>query len=84
MSPTRIEWSDLPDSDDPSVPGRELIGAALAKRPGRYAIVGRHDRITRAETHAARIESGREYGSGYSATVRRVGNEHRVYARKDA
>lgn len=82
MSPTRIEWSDLPDTDDPSTPDRDALGAALAKKPGRWAIVGRHDRAARAATHAERIESGREYGNGFESAVRRVGNEHRVYARK--
>ncbi len=82
MAPTRIEWAEVPAHDDDSTPTREAIAAGLAKRPGKWAIVGRHDRAARAETHSDRIESGREYGNGFESIVRRVGNQHLVYARR--
>lgn len=81
MPPTRVEWQDPPADDDASLPTREALAAALRKRPGKWAIVARVDRAARAESTRDRIESGREYGPGFEAVIRRVGNEHRVYAR---
>jgi hypothetical protein len=82
MSVSTLTWEHPPFKDDPTVPTREQIGAALAERPGQYAIVARHDRAARAQAHVERIRSGREYGEGFQALPRRVGNEHRVYAAK--
>jgi hypothetical protein len=77
----RLTWETPPDHDDPVVPSRAEIAAALSKRVGRWAVVGRHDRAARAEAHAERINSGKEYGAGFVAVHRRVGPEHRVFAR---
>jgi hypothetical protein len=79
-----LSFEDPPGMDDASVPTREEIGAALTVKRGHWAIVARHDRAARAESHAERINAGREYGAGFDALVRRVGNEHRVYARRAA
>jgi hypothetical protein len=81
MSTARLTWQNPPDLDDPSVPTRTEIAAALASKPSRWAIVARHDRAVRAAGHVDRINSGREYGAGFEATARIIGNEHRVYAR---
>jgi len=78
-----LTWESVPGGDDASLPSREDIAAALMKRRGRSAVVGRHDRVVRADAHVERINSGREYGAGFSAVRRRVGNEHRVYAWRD-
>ena len=77
-----VSWEKPPRADMPHVQTREQIGAELAANPREWAVVARHDRAARAETHAARIESGREYGQGFEARYVQVGNEHRVYARK--
>ena len=76
-----VEWENPPTGDDPYMPTREEIGKALTHSAGRWAVVARHDRAARAATHVERIENGREYGPGFAAVARRVGNEHRVYAR---
>ena len=78
----RLTWEEPPGADDPATPTREDIAGALCKRAGRWAVVGRHDRAARAASHVERINSGREYGAGFDAVHRRVGPEHRVYARK--
>lgn len=77
-----ITWETPPEGDDPSIPSREEIGAALSRRAGRWAVVARQDRLVRAEGHAERINAGKEYGAGFEGVVRKVGSEHRVYARK--
>lgn len=77
-----VSWENPPRADEPHVQTREEIARELAGSPGRWAIVARHDRVARAESQVERIESGREYGAGFAALHRRVGNEHRVYARK--
>jgi hypothetical protein len=66
------------------VPSREEVAKVLEANTGEWFIVGNHDRTTRAETMADRINSGREYGKGHEAIYRQVGREHRVYARKTA
>jgi hypothetical protein len=78
----KLTFANPPSFDDPSVPTRDEIAAALTANAGQFAIVARHDRSARAATHAERIESGKEYGSGFEAVARQVGPEHRVYARK--
>lgn len=75
-----LTWDKPPLTDDPTVPTRIEIGAALVERRGEWAIVARHDRAARAATMVARILDGTEYGPGFRAVARRVGNEHRVYA----
>lgn len=75
-------WGNPPTVDDPRVPTRDEIAAALTRRRCEWAIVARHDRAARAAAHVGRITAGREYGGGYEAVARRIGNEHRVYARK--
>jgi hypothetical protein len=77
-----LTWETPPDHDDPAIPSRGDVAAALSRRPGRWAVVARQDRLVRAEGHADRINSGREYGAGFEGLVRKVGSEHRVYARK--
>lgn len=77
-----LSFEEPPFADDASVPSRDEIGAALTVKRGRFAIVARHDRAARAAAHVDRINDGREYGAGFDALVRRVGNEHRVYARR--
>lgn len=77
-----LTFETPPTKDDPSTPTRDDVAAALTARTGEWAVVGRVDRAARAEAMAERITSGREYGPGFTALVRRVGNEHRVYARK--
>lgn len=77
----RLTWDTPPEYDDPQSPTREQIGLALSRRPGKWAIVAYADRATRAATAADRINTGREYGEGFEAVVRRVGNQHRTYAR---
>jgi hypothetical protein len=77
-----LTWETPPDHDDPAIPSRADVAAALSRRPGRWAVVARQDRLVRAEGHADRINSGREYGAGFEGLVRKVGSEHRVYARK--
>lgn len=77
-----VSWEKPPAFDEPHVQTREEIAAELAGSPGEWAIVARHDRVARAQGQVERIESGREYGQGFAAVHRRVGNEHRVYAQK--
>lgn len=81
MTTNRITFDSPPEHDDPSTITRDEITAALSKRPGKWAIVARHDRAARATSHVERIQSGREYGAGFESVARIVGNEHRVYAR---
>jgi hypothetical protein len=78
----RLTWEEPPVYDDPTTLTRAEIGKTLDSRPGRWAIVARADRAARAAAMVERINSGREYGSGYDAIARQVGPEHRVYARK--
>lgn len=78
---TMLTWEDPPSGDSPAVPTRQEIAGELAVRFGRWAVVARHDRAARAAAHVERILDGREYGQGFEAVARRVGNEHRVYAR---
>lgn len=76
--------------EDPPAPGemallsRDEIAGALTRRPGKWAVVSRPDRVARAELTAERINSGREYGAGFEACVRAAGDraDVRVYARK--
>lgn len=77
-----VSWEKPPARHDVTVPTREGIGKELDANPGQWALVARHDRAVRAEGQVARIESGREFGAGFQAVYRQVGNEHRVYARK--
>ncbi len=77
-----LTFETPPKHDDPTTPSREQIAEALTARPGEWAVVARHDRAARASAHGDRINTGTEYGAGFKAVVRRVGNEHRVYARK--
>ena len=77
-----VSWENPPRAHDAYVQTREEVGKELASNPGEWACVARHDRAARAETHVGRIESGREYGQGFEAVYRQIGNEHRVYARK--
>lgn len=79
-----LTYEDPPDENDATVPTREDIGRELFANAGKWAIVARHDRAERAIAHAQRIVEGREYGPLFDAVNRRVGNEHRVYARRDA
>lgn len=79
-----LTFENPPAEDDPSVPSREQVAAALTRRAGKWAVVARQDRLVRAEGHVERINAGREYGAGFEALVRKVGSEHRVYARKVA
>jgi hypothetical protein len=81
-APAALTFEEPPATDSPTLPTREEIRAALDARPGEWAVVSRHDRAARAAGHVERIMSGREYGAGYVALARRVGNEHRVYAQK--
>jgi hypothetical protein len=73
-----------PPTNESLVMTRAEVAAALSRRPGRWAVVGRPDRVARAEAHADRINAGREYGPGFEATVRAAGDRSdvRVYARK--
>jgi hypothetical protein len=76
-----LTFENPPAEDDPSVPTRDEVAAALKRRAGKWAVVARQDRLVRAEAHVDRINSGREYGGGFEGLVRKVGSEHRVYAR---
>lgn len=78
----RLTFESPAKHDDPAVMSREEIAAILVANPKQWAVVARHDRAARAATHVERILSGREYGEGFDSVGRRVGNEHRVYARK--
>jgi hypothetical protein len=69
-----------PNSD--RVLTREDIARELTERRGAWAVVARPDRMARAETLAERINTGKEYGQGFAATVRKYGAEIRVYAQK--
>lgn len=71
-----------PPANTDRVMSREDIAAELAARDGEWAVVARPDRMARAEALADRINSGREYGKGYAATIRKIGGEIRVYAQK--
>lgn len=82
-----LTWEAPPMSTE-HVPTREDIAFTLhelrnltAQAQGAWAVVARPDRMARAEQMAERINSGREYGSGYQAVVRKLGAEIRVYAR---
>lgn len=77
-----VSWEKPPRAHTYHVQTREEIGKELAANPAEWACVARHDRAARAQTHVDRIVYGREYGSGFEAVYRQVGNEHRVYARK--
>lgn len=77
-----VSWEKPPRTHVTHVQTREEIGAELSGNVGQWAVVARHDRAARAETHVGRILSGREYGQGFEARYVQVGNEHRVYARK--
>lgn len=76
-----ITFENPPAADEPQIPSRSEIAAALTKRSGKWAVVARHDRSSRAAAQAERINSGREYGTGFEAVARQVGPDHRVYAR---
>lgn len=80
-SSARLTWEEPPAADEPDAPARADVAKALARRPGRWAIVAYCDRVARAATVVERITDGREYGPGFQAVHRRVGNQHRVYAR---
>lgn len=76
-----LTFENPPRNDVPHVPTREEIAKELRANPRKWAIVLRCDRAARAASAVERITSGREYGAGYEAVARRVGPEHRVYAR---
>lgn len=75
-----LTFEDPPPNTDHTLT-REEIGRELASRPGEWAVVARPDRIARAEALIDRIVAGTEYGSGFEATIRKLGGEIRVYAR---
>ena len=77
-----LSWENPPTIDDPTLPTREEIAEMLTQRRGTWAVVARHDRAARCAAHVVRIADGREYGDGFTAVARCVGNEHRVYAIK--
>ena len=79
-----LTFEEPPVEDVDHVLTREDIARELNARPGQWAIVARPDRMARAETIIERIWSGREYGPGYAALVRKVGGEIRVYAQQVA
>lgn len=81
MPVIRLTWDNPPDLDDPTVAAREDIAVSLQRRIGKWAIVAWCDRAARAASIVERVNDGREYGDGFEATARRVGNQHRVYAR---
>lgn len=76
-----VTFENPPARDIDTMPSRQEIAAALADRPGDWAIVARVDRMPRAIAMSDRIREGREYGAGYAAVVRKIGAEIRVYAR---
>lgn len=76
-----ITFENPPAEDDPFTPSRDDVAKELIANRRRWAVVARHDRAARAATHVDRIADGREYGEPFEAVARRVGNEHRVYAR---
>lgn len=76
-----LTFENPPRDDVPTVPTREEIAKELRDNRRRWAIVLRCDRAARAASAVDRITSGKEYGAGYEAVARRVGPEHRVYAR---
>lgn len=76
-----LTWEKPPTRDRPDVPTREQIAEALSRAPQHWAVVLRADRAVRAASAVERITTGREYGEGFEAVARRVGPEHRVYAR---
>jgi hypothetical protein len=78
-----LTFEDPPESDDAIVPTKMAIAAELDSHPGKWAVVARCDRAMRATALAARINGGTEYCTGFEAVYRRVGNEHRVYARRN-
>lgn len=77
-----LTWENPPTTDDAYTLTRDDVAKMLMENAGRWAIVARHDRSARAAAHVKRIESGREYGDGFESVARRIGNEHRVYARR--
>jgi hypothetical protein len=79
-----LTFETPPETDNPYALTRDDIAKLLLERPGNWAIVARHDRAARATAMVERVMLGREYGEGFEATARRVGNEHRVYARRTA
>lgn len=72
-----LEWRD--PYEDQSLT-REEIGKELFANRGRWAIVARPDRRTRADALVERINSGREYGPEVIALCRNLSGEIRVYA----
>lgn len=76
-----LAFENPPRDDVPTVPTREEIGQELRDNRRKWAIVLRCDRAARAASAVDRITSGKEYGAGFEAVARRVGPEHRVYAR---
>lgn len=79
-----LSFENPPATDDSYTLTRDDIAKLLLEQPGSWAIVARHDRAARAAAMVERIENGREYGEGFAALARRVGNEHRVYAQRIA
>jgi len=77
-----MEWGTPPIRVESDALTMAMIGEALELRPGTWAIVMRPDRWSRAESVVKRITDGREWGPGYEATIRKVGGQIRVYARK--
>lgn len=79
-TPAPLTFEAPPDPTD-ATPTRDEIAAALAARPGAWAVVARPDRAARADAMASRVNGGREYGPGHEARVVKIGPEFRVYAR---
>ncbi len=77
---SRLIFEPVPATDDPTILSKADITAALKARPGKSARIASHDRRTRAEAHALRINDGREYGDGFSAIARQIGGDHIVFA----
>jgi hypothetical protein len=75
-----LTFENPPACDTDETLTREQIAWELRTNRGDWAIVARPDRRERAERIAERIESGREYGQGFVALVRKVGGEFRVYS----
>lgn len=78
---TLLTFEEPPERDAPA-PTHTQIAQALTRRPGRWAVVYRADRLARAERTVESINSGLLYGDGFEALARKVGAECRVYARK--
>ncbi len=81
MPRIRLTWDEPPATDVTTTPSATDIADSLRARPGKWAIVSYVDRAARAAGTVERIEAGTEYGPGFEAVNRRVGNQHRVYAR---